>query len=53
VTNKSRGSQFGISFNENEADAQSFGDSTQQCALASSGWPFEQDMPISIKCCNY
>jgi hypothetical protein len=53
VTDKSSWSQFGIAFNENEANAQSFSDSTQQCALASSGGTFKQDMPISIKCCDY
>ena len=37
----------------NETNTQSFGNSAQQRALASSGWSFEQNVSISIKCCNY
>jgi hypothetical protein len=49
VTNQTRWSEFGIAFNKDKTDAQTFGYSAQESALTRSRWTFKQHMSISIK----
>jgi hypothetical protein len=49
MTDQTCWSKFGVTFNKDKTDAQTFSHSAQESALTRSRWTFKQHVSISIK----